>query len=97
MPRRRSCFGLELAERRFPWRVDIIVRELGLQQRLTDMLDWAERGLARDAWDHHGLSSGLTASGAPQDWVRFYFREESTARAFQAVWGGHLALQARSP
>jgi hypothetical protein len=35
MPRRRSYSSLELAERRFPWRVNIIVPELALQQRLT--------------------------------------------------------------
>jgi hypothetical protein len=92
MPR-RSISRRDEAERRYPWRVDVLVPELGLQQRLTAMLDWAEGRLDRDAWDQHGLTAGLTATGSPQDWARFYFLEEGAARAFQAAWGGHLAQQ----
>jgi hypothetical protein len=49
MRRRRSSDRRDEAERRFPWRVDVLVPELGLQQRLTAMLDWVERRLDRDA------------------------------------------------
>jgi hypothetical protein len=46
MTRRRSISRRDQAERRFPWRVDVLVPELGLQQRLTAMLEWVERRLA---------------------------------------------------
>jgi hypothetical protein len=89
MPRRFTSPG-EPTERHFAWLVDIVVAEPGARQRLADMLGWLERRVARDAWEHQGLSLD-PASGAAQDWVRFSFREEPAARAFQAVWGGRIA------
>jgi hypothetical protein len=81
----RSISRGEQAERRFPWRVDVPVPGLGLQQRLTAMLDWCERRLggALDGWDQHGIT-------IPIHVARFYFVGAADALAFVSEWGGEV-------
>jgi hypothetical protein len=88
---RRSSSRCDEAERRFPWRVDILVPELGLRGRLTAMLDWAERRFGGiEGWDQHGVTVGRRPDGTPIDAARFYFGKEADALAFRKVWGGEV-------
>ena len=89
MRRRRSSGRREEADKRFLWRVDVRVPELGLQERLPAMLTWCEDRLGGlDGWDHHGVTLGRDAAGAPVDGCRFYFAREADALAFRHAWGG---------
>jgi hypothetical protein len=89
MRRRRSIDRREQAERRFPWRVDVRVPELGLQERLPAMLDWCECRLGGiEGWDQHGVTLGRGPTGIPIDAARFYFASEADALAFRREWGG---------
>lgn len=89
---RRSETGRQRAERTFPWRVDVPVPELGLQERLPAMLGWCERRFGGlEGWDQHGITVGRDPTGIPIDAARFYFSADADARAFLEAWGGILS------
>ena len=68
--RRCDCRLTELAERKYPWRVDIEVRPGGLGPRLNAMMDWciSARSIGRNT-----ARRSTCEVKFQQDFARFYF------------------------
>jgi hypothetical protein len=71
------------AERRFPYKVDIPVPELGLGRDLTAMLEWCRERVPRPGYGHTARPS---KHKPPVHCARWYFIEEADAEAFRQAW-----------
>jgi hypothetical protein len=88
MARYKTPTFKQMAERTFPWRVDIDVPGFGLGPRLDQMHAWCrERGCE---WEQHGYQRPRPGE-VPQHVVRFYFSERGDALAFLLRWDGELS------
>jgi hypothetical protein len=74
------------AERRFPFKIDVPVPEIGLGRDLTAMLEWCRQRMREDAWAYHSHTSRPSRGKAPVHTARFYFAVEAHAEAFAQRW-----------
>lgn len=77
----------QLAERRYPHRVDIAVPPFGFGQRLDAMMEWCRASCPGGSWESHGHRERPGKGQAPIDLARFYFQSDQAAQAFRTQWG----------
>ena len=87
---RKSIPNRKLAERRFPFRVDITVPGTGLGTRLDMMLRWCYQNLDVDHWAQHGTSVEAGSGHPRRNVARFYFMTEVDAARFEELWGSSI-------
>ncbi|MFZ0845660.1 MAG: hypothetical protein WAM62_07695 [Pseudolabrys sp.] len=85
--RYKSLLMHELAERRYPCRVDIVVPPFGLGQRLDAMTERCRASFAAKTWEEHGHRERPGTALTPIDYARFYFESQDAERAFRSKWG----------
>jgi hypothetical protein len=84
--RHKSTSMKQIAERRFPFRVDIVVPSFGLGQRLDAMTEWCRSTWPAGSWAHHGHRNRPAKGATPVDLARFYFDSQEAAQAFRSRW-----------
>jgi hypothetical protein len=88
MPRYKAISSKKVAERAYPWRVDIEVPGTGLGSRLNEMHEWCRDRSCR--WEQHSRTQWRPGD-IPLGFARFYFMADTDAAAFLRRWGGTLS------
>jgi hypothetical protein len=87
MVRARACHPFkDEDERRFPYKVDVLVPETGLSRDPTAMLEWCRARVPEPAWAYHGHTRRERKGEPPLHRVRWYFVDEADAEAFRRRW-----------